>query len=205
MSRYIGPRLKVMRALGVELHGLSRKVPDRRPYPPGQHGASKRRRESIFGLQLREKQKLKTNYGLTERQMRRLLKRARRSKTATGERILELLESRLDNAVFRVGFSPTIPAARQLINHGHIEVNGRKVDIASFTLSAGDVISVREKSRKLEIIMDIMMNPTPYLLPDWAELDTENFQATVKTSPGADSVTLNIDVQQVIEYYASRI
>ena len=194
-----------MRALGVELHGLSKKVPDRRPYPPGQHGASKRRRESIYGLQLREKQKLKANYGLNERQLRRMIKRARRSKTATGERVLELLESRLDNVVFRAGFAPTIPAARQLVNHGHIAVNDQKVDIASFSISSGDVVSIRAKSQKLGFILDSLMNPTPYLLPDWIDLDSENFKAVVKSAPGAESITISVDMQQVIEYYAGRI
>ena len=108
-----------MRALGIDLPGLSRKTTDRRPYPPGQHGGHKRGRQSVFGVQLQEKQKLKMNYGLTERQMRINVKKARRSKVNTGTRLLELLESRLDNVVFRAGLAPTIPAARQLVNHGH--------------------------------------------------------------------------------------
>ena len=143
MSRYTGPRVKVMRALGVDLPGLSRKSIERRPYPPGEHGKAHRRKESVYGIQLKEKQKLKMNYGLTERQMRRLVKKARSSKLATGTRMLQLLESRLDNVVFRAGFAATIPSARQLVNHGHFMVNGRRVDIASYQVRSGDVLSFR--------------------------------------------------------------
>ena len=152
MSRYRGPRVRVMRALGVELPGLSRKSTERRPYPPGDHGGKRRRADSVFGVQLKEKQKLKMNYGITERQMRRQIKLARKSKTAAGVRLLELLESRLDNAVFRAGFAPTLPAARQLVNHGHFLLNGRKTDIPSARVKSGDVIQVREKSKDKEVI-----------------------------------------------------
>ena len=146
MSRFTGPRVKVMRALGLELPGLSRKSIERRPYPPGQHGGRRRRRDSVYGQQLKEKQKLKMNYGVSERQMRRLIKQARRSKQETGLKLLELLERRLDNVIFRAGYAPTIPAARQLVNHGHFRVNGRKVDVPSFSVGEGDVIELKEKS-----------------------------------------------------------
>ena len=149
MSRYRGPRVKLMRALGLNLPGLSRKSIERRPYPPGAHGGDRRRKESDYGRQLKEKQKLRFNYGLGERQLRRLVIDARRSKTETGKKLLELLESRLDNVVFRGGLASTIPAARQLVNHAHVLVNGQKVDIPSFRVKVGDVITVRERSRKL--------------------------------------------------------
>ena len=145
MSRYNGPRVKVMRALGVDLPGLSRKTIERRPYAPGQHGQNRRRKVSDFGRQLKEKQKLRYNYGIGEKQMRRYVAAARASKMAAGDKLLELLERRLDNAVFRAGYAPTIPAARQLVNHGHITVNGRRVDIPSYSLRPGDVIRPRTR------------------------------------------------------------
>ena len=131
MSRYTEPRVKVMRALGVDLPGLSRKSMQARPQPPGQHGTKKNSsRKSEFGLQLMEKQKLRYNYGLTEKQLRRIVGEAKRLRGATGDKIVELLERRFDNLVFRAGFAPTIPAARQMIGHGHFELNGRRATIA---------------------------------------------------------------------------
>ena len=204
MSRYTGPRVKVMRALGVDLPGLSRKSIERRPYPPGEHGKDHRRKESVYGLQLKEKQKLKMNYGLTERQMRRLVKKARASKLATGTRMLQLLESRLDNVVFRAGFAPTIPAARQLVNHGHFNVNGRRVDIASFQVRSGDKIEIREKSANLELVVESLKAPS-LQTPDWIQTDAGEKTATVSSEPSEDSVPFPIDVQQVVEYYAKRL
>ena len=140
MSRYTGPKLKKMRGLGVELPGLSRKGGKARPYPPGEHGNKRRGKDSEYKKQLQEKQKLRFNYGVHERQLRKLMVEARRSNTATGEKLLQFLESRLDNVVFRAGFAPTIPSARQLVNHGHFLVNGKKVDICSYRVKIGDVI-----------------------------------------------------------------
>ncbi len=193
-----------MRALGVELPGLSRKSTERRPYPPGDHGGKRRRADSFFGVQLKEKQKLKMNYGITERQMRRQIKLARKSKTAAGVRLLELLESRLDNAVFRAGFAPTLPAARQLVNHGHFLLNGRKTDIPSARIKSGDVIQVREKSKDKEVIKTALEQPS-LALPDWISLEVDARKATISSDPSAESVPFPIDVQQVIEYYNSRI
>lgn len=204
MSRYRGPRVRVMRALGVELPGLSRKSTERRPYPPGDHGGKRRRADSVFGVQLKEKQKLKMNYGITERQMRRQIKLARKSKTAAGVRLLELLESRLDNAVFRAGFAPTLPAARQLVNHGHFLLNGRKTDIPSARVKSGDVIQVREKSKDKEVIKTALEQPS-LALPDWISLEVDARKATISSDPSAESVPFPVDVQQVIEYYNSRI
>ena len=141
MARYKGPRVKKLRALGVDLPGLSRKSRERRPYPPGQHGNVGHKKTTEYGRRLMEKQKLRFNYNVSERQLRRLVKEARSSKTATGQKLLELLESRLDNVVFRAGFAPTIPAARQLTGHGHVTVNGKRVDIASYRVKQGDVIA----------------------------------------------------------------
>ena len=204
MSRYRGPRVRVMRALGVDLPGLSRKTTDRRPYPPGDHGGHKRGRPSVFGIQLQEKQKLKMNYGLTERQMRINVKKARRSKTNTGTRLLELLESRLDNVVFRAGFAPTIPAARQLVNHGHFLLNGRKTDIASALIRTGDVIQLREKSQKLQVITEALEKPS-LETPGWLSFELSEKTVKVVSEPDAETVPFPVDVQQVIEYYASRM
>lgn len=204
MSRYTGPRVKVMRALGVDLPGLSRKSIERRPYPPGEHGQSHRRKESVYGIQLKEKQKLKMNYGLTERQMRRMIKKARRSKLTTGNRMLQLLESRLDNVVFRSGFAPTIPSARQLVNHGHFMVNGRRVDIASYQVRAGDVLTLRERSLKLDTIKESLDMPS-LTCSEWLDVDKAGRTATVSAQPNEASVPFPVDVQLVVEYYAKRI
>ena len=204
MSRYTGPRVKVMRALGVDLPGLSRKSIERRPYPPGDHGKAHRRKESVYGIQLKEKPKLKMNYGLTERQMRRTIKAARRSKTATGTRLLELLESRLDNIVFRAGFARSIPAARQLVNHGHFVVNGRKVDIPSAIVKDGDKIQLKAKSKNLAVVKGCLENPV-IETPSWLTVESGEKVVTVVGAPNAESVPFEVDVQQVIEYYTRRI
>ena len=203
MSRYTGPRLKVMRALGTELPGLSRKPLGERNYPPGQHG-QRPKRKSGFGVQLIEKQKLRFNYGVGERQFRRLVKEAKANKMATGDKLLELLERRLDNAVFRSTFAPTIPAARQLIKHGHIQINGRRVDIPSYRVKPGDVISVRDKSKELAIVKDAMAHPS-LAVPGWLDLDPSTNTCKVAELPDHSAVPLDIEVQLVVEYYAKRM
>ena len=144
MARYTGPRLKVMRALGTELPGLSRKSMENRSYPPGQHG-QKNRRRSDYAVRLAEKQKLRFNYGLSEKQIRRLFREAKSSKAPTGDKLLELLERRLDNFVFRAGFAPTAVAARQLVRHRHVLLNGRSVNIPSIRINPGDKITLTVK------------------------------------------------------------
>lgn len=193
-----------MRALGVDLPGLSRKSIERRPYPPGQHGQNRRRKISDFGRQLKEKQKLRFNYGVGEKQMRRYVAKARGSKIAAGEALLMSLESRLDNLVFRAGYAPTIPAARQLINHGHITVNGRRVDIASYHIRPGDVIRPREKSLGVQIIQNSLAEIS-LTRPEWIEFDAKKLTTRVKSDPSSASVPFPIDVQLVIEYYSKRM
>ncbi|MEZ4470717.1 MAG: 30S ribosomal protein S4 [bacterium] len=204
MSRYRGPRVKLMRALGLNLPGLSRKSIERRPYPPGAHGGDRRRKESDYGRQLKEKQKLRFNYGLGERQLRRLVVDARRSKMETGKKLLELLESRLDNVVFRAGLASTIPGARQLVNHAHVLVNGQKVDIPSFRVKVGDVITVRERSKKIQAIKDALESPS-LQKPDWLSVNPAEMKAVVDRSPDESSVPFPIEVQLVVEYYARMI
>ncbi|PIE15891.1 MAG: 30S ribosomal protein S4 [Proteobacteria bacterium] len=205
MSRYTGPRLKKMRSLGVDLPGLSRKSIERRPYPPGQHGPKATRRKlSDYAKQLMEKQKLRLNYGVSERQLRRLVKEARAAKLATGEKLIELLERRLDNVVFRAGFAPTIPAARQLVNHGHLRVNGRRVDIPSFRVRIGDEITLRDRSKNLAVVVEAFESQAP-MKPEWVDVAASDKKAKVRDIPTKETVPFPLDVQLVVEYYSKRM
>ncbi len=206
MSRYTGPRRKVMRALGIDLPGLSRLSIEGNSNPPGQHGLQKtNRRKSEFGMQLMEKQKLRFNYGLSETQLRRIVEEAKRRKGATGNRIVELLERRLDNLVFRAGFAPTIPAARQMVSHGHIQLNGRRATIPSMRLRAGDVFGPNASGKKLDLLQATLKEPA-LELPDWIALDSQEQTARFTHLPeGADAAPFPVDLQRVVEYYATRI
>ena len=206
MSRYTGPRVKRMRALGIDLPGLSRKSMWDRPYPPGVHGpkSARRRKMSDFKKQLLEKQKLRVNYGLTERQFIRLYREAVHSKDPSGDKLLELLERRLDNVVFRSGLAPTIPAARQLVCHGHIQINGKRLDIPSYRVRQGDVITLRERSAKLAIV-DASLGDVRLTRPEWIDFDEGKKQATVKDLPKVDSVPFALEIDLVIEYYSKRL
>jgi small subunit ribosomal protein S4 len=203
MSRYTGPRLKKMRALGVNLPGLSMKSIENRPYPPGQHGQG-RRKLSDYALQLREKQKLRLNYGLSERQLRRLIKESRRSKMATDAKLIELLERRLDNVVFRAGFAPTVPAARQLINHGHIRLDGRRADVCSIRVSSGQTIQFRNRSQSLASVTEALQSHGPYR-PDWLQVDEQKRTIVMQDLPTAETVLFPIELQLVVEYYSKRL
>lgn len=203
MSRYTGPRLKIMRALGVELPGLSRKSIEARPYPPGQHG-QKQSRKSDYAKKLQEKQKLRFNYGLGERHIQRLFLEAKRSKMPTGDKLLELLERRLDNFVFRAGFAPTIVAARQLVSHRHIRLNGRSVNIPSIRINAGDEISLGPRATKIPNVVECIESPS-LERPEWLHFDATAKTARVTRVPAPDEVPFPIEVQQVVEYYAKRI
>lgn len=206
MSVYHGPRLRLMRAVGVELPGLSRKTTERRPHPPGQHGPKGARRKlSTFGLQLREKQKLRYNYGITEKQLRRYVEAAaRQKKERPGNKLLQLLESRLDSVVFRSGFAPTIPAARQLVSHGHVLVNGKKVDIASYIVRAGEELTLSTKAQKLPVVVSTMEN-LPLQRPTWLGFDSSAGKAKVERLPDRESFPFEIQEMKVIEYYSQRV
>jgi small subunit ribosomal protein S4 len=194
-----------MRALGTALPGLSRKSIERRPQPPGQHGARRMgARRSDYAAQLTEKQKLRFNYGLTERQLRRVVVEARASRMPTGEKLVELLERRLDNVVFRAGLAPTIPAARQLIRHRHILLNGRRVSIPSIRVRPGDVVAPREASRGHVAIIDALQAP-PLERPEWIAFDETRREARMAHLPAGDAAPFPVDLQQVVEYYAKRI
>lgn len=194
-----------MRALGVDLPGLSRKTIDARPTPPGQHGnKASRKRRSDFGVKLVEKQKIRFNYGLTERQMRILILDARKGKEPTGERLLQLLELRMDNVVFRAGFAPTGVAARQLVSHGHMLLNGKRVDIPSIRLKVGDQISLKATSQQMPMVVETL-KALPLARPEWLSWDEQNKVVTVAHLPAIEDVPFPVDVQQVVEYYANRV
>lgn len=205
MARTTGPRLKIMRALGVELPGLSRKSIENRPNPPGQHGQqASRRRRSDFAVKLVEKQKIRFNYGVSEKQMRRLMLEARKGSEPTGEKLMSLLERRLDNVVFRAGFAPTGIAARQLVSHGHVLLNGKAANIPSIRLRVGDVVTVKEKSRKIPMVVEALAAPV-LTRPEWLSLDAANASVKLGHLPSIEDVPFPIDVQQVVEYYANRV
>ena len=205
MARTTGPRLKIMRAVGVELPGLSRKSIENRPNPPGQHGnQASRRRRSDFAVKLMEKQKIRFNYGVSEKQMRRLMLEARKGSEPTGEKLMSLLERRLDNVVFRAGFAPTGISARQLVNHGHVLLNGKAANIASIRLQVGDVVTLKEKSRKIPMVAEALATPS-LALPEWLSVDTTTASVKVGHLPSIDDVPFPLDVQQVVEYYANRV
>jgi len=206
MSRYTGPRVKKMRALGVDLPGLSRKTMWDRAYPPGEHGPknARRRRESDFKKQLQEKQKLRLNYGLTERQFRRLFVEAKKDKAPTPDKLIEFLERRLDNVVFRAGFARTIPAARQLVRHRHVRVNGKRVDIPSFRVSEGDEITLKDKSQEIAIVVESLEKPA-LNRPDWLKWDEDKKVASIAELPGPGSVPFPVEMNLVIEYYSKRL
>lgn len=205
MSRYTGPRLKVLRALGIDLPGLSRKSMQERNQPPGQHGARKvNGRKSEFGQQLMEKQKLRYNYGLTERQLRRAVADAKKDRGATGNKLVELLERRLDNMVFRAGFAPTIPAARQLVSHGHFQLNGKRVTIPSIRLRIGDAFGPTETGRKIDLVRATLEEPA-LERPQWISLDHATQTARLTHLPDGDAAPFPLDLQRVVEYYATRM
>ena len=205
MSRITGPRLKIMRALGVDLPGLSRKTIENRPTPPGQHGnTASRRRKSDYGVKLQEKQKLRFNYGLTERQMRRLIIEARKGNEPTGDNFLQLLERRLDNVIFRAGFAPTLIAARQLVSHRHVILNGKSVNIPSIRVKVSDEITLKTTSLKIAMVQETIGKPV-LERPDWLQWAADTHTVKVAHLPDADQVPFPIDVQQVVEYYSNRI
>jgi len=203
MSRYTGPRRKRIRSLDVDLPAFTRKTAGDRNFPPGQHGRNFRRAPSEYGRQLREKQKMRLNYGLSEAQLRNTVREARRLEGSTGERLIQLLERRLDNIVFRAGFAATIPAARQLVNHGHFKVNGRRADIASMLLRPGDTVTVKEKSKAIAILKELI-DSGPYR-PSWLEVSSGELTAKVMAMPSADQVPTQFDTQLIIEFYSKRL
>lgn len=201
MARYIGPKSKIARKFGDPIFGSDR-VLEKKAYPPGMHGANKRRRkQSEYGIQLKEKQKAKYTYGVLERQFSNLFERAQRSKGVTGEVLLQLLESRLDNVVFRLGVAPTRSGARQLVSHRHITVNGKVVNIPSYNLRPGDIIGVREKSKTLESITESLSGPGRSASA-WLEWDSSQMAGKFLNRPERDEIPENIKEQLIVELYS---
>lgn len=200
MARYTGPKSKIARKFGEPIFGED-KVLSKKNYPPGQHGNNRRRKTSEYGTQLKEKQKAKYTYGVLERQFRNLFDTAARTKGVTGEVLLQLLESRLDNVVYRLGIAPTRPAARQIVLHKHITVNGKVVNIPSYRVLPGDVIAVREKSKSLEVINDNLAGFNHSKYP-WIEWDESIKGGKFLHVPQRDDIPESIKEQLIVELYS---
>ncbi len=200
MARYTGPKTKIARKFGEPIYGED-KVLSKKNYPPGQHGQNRRRKTSEYGLQLREKQKAKYTYGVLERQFRNLFEHAARTKGITGEVLLQLLESRLDNVVYRLGLAPSRPAARQIVLHKHICVNGKPVNIPSDRVLPGDVVTVREKSKNLEVIQDSVAGFNHSKYP-WIEWDEQIKGGKFLHLPERADIPETIKEQLIVELYS---
>ena len=200
MARYIGPKSRIARKFGEAIFGPD-KVLSKKNYPPGQHGNSRRRKTSEYGIQLREKQRAKYTYGVLEKQFRITFDKAARSKGITGEVLLQLLESRLDNIVFRLGIAPTRAAARQLVTHRHITVDGKILNIPSYSVKAGQIIGVREKSKSMEVVSNALegFNHSKY---PWLEWEKSNLTGKLLHWPERDDIPENIKEQLIVELYS---
>lgn len=208
MARYAGPVCRLCRREGMKLflkgercYGEKCAI-DRRNVPPGQHGKGRRARLLGYGLQLREKQKVRRMYGVLERQFRRYFEKADRQKGVTGETLLQLLERRLDNVVYRLGFAASRPQARQLVRHGHFTVNGRRTNVPSFSVNAGDVIAVRPSSAKNPAIAYAMEEVKGRGIPEWLELDGENLSGSLTAAPTREQLNLPVQEQLIVELYS---
>lgn len=203
MARYTGPRLRIIRRLGTELPGLTTKTATRRPYPPGQAAAAQKRMSKVseFGLRLREKQKLRYHYGLTERGLRLIYKRAYSMPGDTGRNMLTLLEARLDNLVWRAGLTRTIPAARQLITHGHINLGQRRAKSPAQVLKPGQIFAVRQKAINREDLR-LTVNAPILERPSGLKVDLDKLAVTVDALPNPEECPVSVDIQKVIEYFA---
>lgn len=201
MARYIGPKSKIARKFGEPIFGPDKAL-EKKNYPPGFHGlASRRRKKSEYGLQLKEKQKVKYTYGMLERQFSNLFKKAAASKGITGEELLKMLESRLDNVVFRLGVANSRAGARQLVSHRHITVNGSVVNIPSYQLRPGDVVGVREKSKSLEVITESLASRR-YGKYAWLEWDSAEMAGKFLNRPDREEIPENIKEQLIVELYS---
>ena len=204
MSRYTGPRARISRRLGVNIFGTKGEpiALDKRPYPPGEHGRTRRRgNPSEYLTQLQEKQKARFSYGLTERQFRRLYEESNRREGVTGDNLLRFLELRLDNVVYRAGMAATRPQARQLVNHGHVDVDGRRVDIPSYRLKKGQVVTLRQKARNMVVVqwnIDVLDRQAPA----WLEVADGGHEVTVKELPLRDQIDVPLREQLVVELYS---
>ncbi|MEA5045393.1 MAG: 30S ribosomal protein S4 [Petrimonas sp.] len=202
MARYTGPKTKIARKFGEPIFGPD-KVLSKKNYPPGQHGNTRRRKTSEYGIQLREKQRAKYTYGVLEKQFRLTFEKAARSRGITGEVLLQLLESRLDNVVYRLGIAPTRAAARQLVSHRHITVNGKVVNIPSYNVRAGEVVGVREKSKSLEVVSNALTGFNHSKYP-WLEWDRATMSGKFLHLPERTDIPENIKEQLIVELYSKQ-
>ena len=200
MARYTGPKSKISRKYGEPIFGDTKAI-EKKPHPPGQHGRGRRRKKSEYAIQLAEKQKAKYLYGILEKQFRNMFDKASRKDGVTGENLLQLLEARLDNVVYRLGIAPTRRSARQLVTHKHITVNGNLVNIPSFTLKEGDMVAVREKSKSLTAISSSIQNKNANKYK-WLEWDDKSLLGKLVTYPDRESIPENINEQLIVELYS---
>ena len=201
MARYTGPKIRLSRRFGEALTKKAEKYLAKRNYRPGQHGQNPQR-VSEYGMQLREKQKAKIIYGLMERQFRKYYETASKKTGVTGDALLQMLEMRLDNAVYRLGFGITRPQARQLVSHGFFEVNGVKVNIPSYQVKVGDEIKVRETKKNSQYIKNILPSLATTKTVEWVSLDDKNLSGKVLSKPLRDQIDSNINTQLIVEYYS---
>ena len=201
MARYTGPRVRISRRFGIPIFGPTKYL-ERRNYGPGVHGPKSRRKTTEYGEGLNEKQKLRYYYGLMEKQFRGVYEKAKNRRGVTGETMLQILETRLDNVVFHLGFGNTRAAARQMVNHGHIQVNGRKAAIASFALKVNDVITVKNHNVSRQLATKNMEVTTSRAVPDWLSLNKEEFKGVVMRIPTRDEIQPIANEQAVVEFYS---
>ena len=199
MSRYTGPSWKVSRRLGISLSGTGKEL-EKRPYAPGQHGPNSRGKKSEYALQLTEKQKLRHTFGMTERQFKNVFLKAGKLQGVHGENFMILLETRLDNLVYRLGLARTRRAARQLVNHGHILVDGKRVDIPSYSVKPGQTISLREKSANLSVVAESV--EVNNFVPEYLSFDADNKVGTFVRLPERSELSAEINEQLIVEYYS---
>ncbi len=203
MARYTGPKDKISRRHGIAIFGPSKAL-DRRPYSPGQHGGAKsgRRKMSDYAVALAEKQKLRYQYGVLEKQFRKTFAEAQRRKGVTGEILLQLLETRLDNVVYRLGLGNTRDAARQLVSHGHVRVNGTHVNIASYQVQPGDVVSIRDNPRSKQLALRALDLTQAAVLPTWVTFDKDKLAGSVSRVPSRDDISPIVNEQLIVELYS---
>jgi len=201
MSRYTGPTTRINRRFSQAIFAPT-KAFERKPHLPGQHGPRLRRKLSDYAIGLNEKQKLRYMYGMTEKQFRLTFERAKSKRGVTGEIFLQMLECRLDNSVYRLGLAKSRAAARQFVGHGHIVVNGKKTDIASFSVKEGDEIEVRERTSSRQLATQSLEGSQARIVPEWLNLNTDSLKATVNRIPSVDETEQSINVQLIVEYYS---
>jgi len=196
------PKVRVARALGIPLTAKATRIMEHRPATPGQHGLNRKRSPSVFKTQLMEKQRLKATYNISEKQLKRYFKEAQRSSENTGDVLLKLLESRVDSAIFRMGFANTIYAARQYVSHGHFNVNDRRTTTPSQRLKPGSVVSIREKSKNHPQILDALTHSQSVQVPEYYEINKVKMEGRLVAPPQREQVPVNIKEQLVVEYYS---